>query len=39
MLVSRAGGLFDDQGNLTDDRTRAALADFVTGFSDAIRAG
>ena len=39
MLVLRAGGLFDDQGNLTDERTRAALADFVTGFADAIRAG
>ncbi|HRM73787.1 MAG TPA: NADPH-dependent FMN reductase [Paracoccus sp. (in: a-proteobacteria)] len=39
MLVSRAGGLFDDQGNLTDDRTRAALADFIAGFGDAIRAG
>ena len=39
MLVSRASGLFDDQGNLTDERTRAALADFVTGFSGAIRAG
>lgn len=33
MLVSRAGGLFDDSGNLTDDRTRAALRDFVAGFS------
>lgn len=39
MLVSRAGGLFDDQGNLTDEKTRAALADFVSGFSGAIRAG
>lgn len=39
MLVSRAGGLFDDQANLTDERTRAALADFIAGFSDAIRAG
>ena len=39
MLVSRAGGLFDDQGNLTDERTRATLADFIAGFGDAIRAG
>ncbi len=33
MLVSRAGGLFDEDGNLTDDRTKAALRDFVAGFS------
>ena len=39
MLVSRAGGLFDDQGNLTDERTRAALADFLAGFVAAIKAG
>lgn len=39
MLVSRAGGLFDAEGNLTDERTRAALADFVAGFAAAIKAG
>ena len=33
MLVSRASGLFDENGALTDDRTRAALRDFVAGFS------
>ncbi|MBA4490707.1 NADPH-dependent FMN reductase [Paracoccus sp. S1E-3] len=33
MLVSRAGGLFDENGNLTDDRTRAALRDFIAGYS------
>ena len=33
MLVSRASGLFDESGALTDDRTRAALRDFVAGFS------
>ena len=33
MLVSRAGGLFDENGNLTDDRTKASLRDFVAGFS------
>ncbi len=33
MLVSSASGLFDESGALTDDRTRAALRDFVAGFS------
>lgn len=33
MLVSRASGLFDENGALTDDRTRAALRDFIAGYS------
>lgn len=32
LLVSRASGLFDDAGELTDDATRRLLADFVRGF-------
>ncbi|MDO5641788.1 MAG: NADPH-dependent FMN reductase [Paracoccus sp. (in: a-proteobacteria)] len=32
MLVSRAGGLFDAEGNLTDDKTRAALRDLLGSF-------
>ena len=33
LQVSRAGGLFDAQGQLTDEGTRRALADFVAGFA------
>ena len=33
MLVSRASGLCDENGALTDDRTRAALRDFIAGYS------
>lgn len=33
LMVSRAGGLFDDQGQLTDDATRARLRDFIAGFA------
>lgn len=36
LMVSRAGGLFDDDGNLTDDKTRKSVADFVAGFAAAI---
>lgn len=32
LMVSRAGGLFDAQGNLTDDKTRQQLAEFIAGF-------
>lgn len=32
LLVSRAGGLFDESGTLTDEATRRLLADFVRGF-------
>ena len=37
LLVSRAGGLFDAEGNLTDDKTREALRTFVAGFAASIR--
>ncbi|KDA04146.1 NADPH-dependent FMN reductase [Hyphomonas oceanitis] len=33
LLVSRASGLFDSEGNLTDDETRKKLSDFVAGFA------
>mgnify|MGYP000852587314 FL=1 len=36
LMVSRAGGLFDAQGRLTDEATRARLADFVAGFAASI---
>ncbi|WP_410216680.1 NADPH-dependent FMN reductase [Paracoccus sp. (in: a-proteobacteria)] len=36
LMVSRASGLFDDQGNLTDDRTRERLAEFMTGFAASL---
>ena len=36
LMVSRAAGLFDAEGNLTDDKTRAALSDFVKGFADSL---
>ncbi|MDO5606546.1 MAG: NADPH-dependent FMN reductase [Paracoccus sp. (in: a-proteobacteria)] len=37
MLVSRAAGLFDENGNLTDDKTRDQLAQFVAGFAESLR--
>ena len=33
LLVSRASGLFDSDGNLTDHETRKRLRDFVAGFA------
>lgn len=36
LMVSRAGSVFDDQGNLTDDKTRAALRDFLRGFARSL---
>ena len=39
MLVSRAGALFDDRGNLTDDKTRELLARFVQGFAASLSRG
>ncbi|MEE2861946.1 MAG: NADPH-dependent FMN reductase [Pseudomonadota bacterium] len=38
LMVSRAGSLFDDQGELTDDGTRHRLADFVAGFAASLTA-
>lgn len=39
LMVSRAGPLFDAEGNLKDPETRARVADFVGGFAVAIRGG
>ena len=39
LMVSRAGGLFDADGTLTDDKTRAQLADFVAGFAASLATG
>ncbi|WP_378947223.1 NADPH-dependent FMN reductase [Paracoccus sp. R86501] len=36
LMVAGAGKLFDDQGNLTDDKTRQRLDDFVAGFADSL---
>jgi len=33
MMVSRAGNIFDDNGNLTDEVTRQRLAQFIEGFA------
>lgn len=37
LMASRAGSLFDAEGNLTDEATRQRLAGFMAGFVDAIR--
>ena len=34
LMVSRAGGVFDSDGNLVDDKVREQLAGFVQGFAD-----
>jgi len=39
MLVSKAAGLFDDEGHLADDATRDRLVRFVGGFAEHIAAG
>ncbi|GAB1407625.1 NADPH-dependent FMN reductase [Thermomonas brevis] len=33
LMVSRAGGVFDADGKLTDERVRAQLGDFLHGFA------
>ncbi|RQP04510.1 MAG: NAD(P)H-dependent oxidoreductase [Paracoccus sp. BP8] len=33
LMVSRAESVFDDQGNLTDDKTREQLRKFLAGFA------
>ncbi|MFC0201661.1 NADPH-dependent FMN reductase [Paracoccus rhizosphaerae] len=38
LMVSRAGDLFDERGELTDERTRQKLADFVAGFTASLTA-
>lgn len=37
LLVSKAGAVFDDEGNLTDERTRGKLRDFVQGFAGFVK--
>lgn len=39
LMVSKASGLFDGEGTLTDEKTRERLAGFVAGFAGAIRSG
>ena len=36
LMVSRAGGLFDAEGRLTDEPTRERLRDFIAGFVDFV---
>lgn len=36
MMVSRAGQLFDAEGNLTDEKTREALADLVAEYAASL---
>lgn len=36
LMVSRAGQVFDADGNLTDDKTREALRDFLAGFGTSL---
>ena len=36
LTVARAGALFDEDGNLTDERTRTKLEEMVAGFAAAI---
>ncbi len=36
LMVSRARGLFDEDGNLTDEATREALGKFVRDFSQSL---
>lgn len=33
LMVARAGGVFDDQGAMTDERMRDRLTDFLAGFA------
>ena len=37
LMVSRSGPLFDEAGNLVDKATRERLADFISGFCQAIK--
>jgi chromate reductase len=38
LLVSRANQVFNDQGDLIDDKIRAQLSEFLLGFSDFVSA-
>ncbi|MFH5776521.1 NADPH-dependent FMN reductase [Paracoccus broussonetiae] len=38
LLVSRASGLFDANADLTDEKSRAALSDFIAGFAASLSA-
>lgn len=39
LMVSRAGGLFDANGTLTDDKTRQLVSDFIAGFAASLPGG
>ena len=39
LTLSRAGGLFDVHGELTDEDARSKLGAFVAGFADWVKAG
>jgi chromate reductase len=39
LLVSRAGGLFDEEGRLTDAATRERLQEFIEGFARFAKGG
>ncbi|KAB6717242.1 MULTISPECIES: NADPH-dependent FMN reductase [Roseobacteraceae] len=36
LMVSRAGSLYDEAGNLTDDKTRAMLGDYIKSFAASL---
>ena len=35
-MVARAGDVFDDEGNLTDQVTRERLAEFISGYAGSL---
>lgn len=39
LMVSRAGAVFDADGNLADDKVRGQIAGFVQGFAEFARGG
>ena len=39
LMVSGAKGLFDEAGELTDDKTRGRLSDFMAGFAASLARG
>lgn len=38
LMISRAGALFDEQGRLQDEKTRAQLGEFLAGFAQHLAA-